>query len=160
MAKRNLGSTNFWLVAGLLILSVSCPAWASLGGDVSTIQADQAHMRGTVRTTANAGYTVHEIKGESGTVVREYVSSEGRVFGLAWQAPWPPDMRQLLGSYFDQYAQALKTKPQTGPRFGRRPLMVEQAGLVVEMGGHPRAFMGKAYVPDMLPTGVKAEDIQ
>jgi Protein of unknown function (DUF2844) len=28
------------------------------------------------------------------------------------------------------------------------------------MGGHPRAFAGMAYVPEMLPPGVRAEEIQ
>jgi Protein of unknown function (DUF2844) len=63
-----------------------------------------------------------------------------------------------LGSYFEQYVQAAKA--QSAARMGRRPLMIEQPGLVVQSGGHPRAFSGKAYVPDMLPTGVRAEDIQ
>jgi hypothetical protein len=95
-------------------------------------------------------------------VVREYVSatgeSAGKVFALAWQGPWPPDIRQLLGSYFEQYAQAAKA--QTAVRLGRRPLIIEQAGLVVQIGGHPRAFTGRAYVPGMLPAGVGAGEIQ
>jgi hypothetical protein len=43
---------------------------------------------------------------------------------------------------------------------GRRPLVIEQPGLVVQIGGHPRAFAGRAYVPEMLPTGVRTEDVQ
>jgi hypothetical protein len=148
---------RFLLAAGLALGGV-LPSGASLGGDVASIQADQAHMRGTMRTTAKESYSVQEIQGESGTVVREYVSAAGKVFGLAWQSPWGPDMRQLLGSYFDQYTQAAKA--QTRPRYGRRPLIIEQPGFVVQVGGHPRAFVGKAYVPEMLPAGVKAEDIQ
>jgi hypothetical protein len=107
---------------------------------------------------AAESYTVHEIQGASGTVVREYVSSSGKVFGLAWHGPWPPDIRQLLGRYFEQYVQAAKS--QSGATRGRRPLMIEQPGLVVQMAGHPRAFTGKAYVPEMLPQGIAAEEIQ
>jgi len=139
------------------------PAWASLGGDVTTIQADQVQMQGTRRiwaaqSIAGQPYTVHEIETANGTVVREYTASSGMVFAVAWHGPWPPNMRQLLGSYSDQYMQAVKA--QSGARAGRRPVVVEQPGLVVHMGGHPRAFAGKAYVPDMLPQGVRAEDIQ
>ena len=115
-------------------------------------------MQGTLRATAAASYSVQEIQSPAGTVVREYVSSAGKVFAIAWQGEWPPDMRQLLGSYFDQYSQAAKA--QSSARVGRRPLMIEQSGLVVEMGGHPRAFTGRAYVPQMLPSGVHAEEIQ
>ena len=149
-----------WLSAAVLVMLVSAfPAWAALGGDVASVQADQLHMQGSLRTTTTASYTVHEIKSATGIVVREYVSSSsGKVFGVAWQGPWPPDMRQLLGNYFEQYVQAAKA--QNAARPGRRPLMIEQAGLVVEVGGHPRGFTGRAYVPEMLPAGVQAEEIR
>jgi hypothetical protein len=98
-------------------------------------------------------------------VVREYVSTGGKVFGVAWQGPWVPDMRQLLGSYFDQFAranqaQAQANQAQKGARIRRGPVLIDEPGLVVQIGGHPRAFAGRAYVPDMLPSGVGAENIQ
>ncbi|MGA8188953.1 MAG: DUF2844 domain-containing protein, partial [Candidatus Sulfotelmatobacter sp.] len=64
----------------------------------------------------------------------------------------------LLGSYFEQYRQAAKA--QSRVRIGRRPLMIQQPGLVVQIGGHPRSFAGRAYVPEMLPSGVRVEEIQ
>lgn len=115
-------------------------------------------MQGTRRVTTAAAYTVHEIQGASGTVVREYVSSEGKVFAVAWQGPYLPDMRQLLGSSFEQYAQAAKAQRST--RMRRGPLLIEEPGLTVEMSGHPRSFSGRAYIPGMLPQGVPAEDIR
>jgi hypothetical protein len=161
MCKRRSRSMNSRLLlagAMLTIFVTAFPAWASLGGDTASIDADQLHMQGTGRIIAAESYSVHEIQGASGAVVREYVSREGKVFGLAWHGPWPPNMRQLLGSYFEQYIQAAKA--QSGSRMGRRPLMIEQPGLVVQLGGHARAFAGLAYVPEMLPTGVRAEEIQ
>ena len=136
----------------------SLPAWAALGGDLSTVQADQVHMRGSLRTTVAAAYTIQEIQSTSGVVVREYVSSAGKVFAIAWQGPWPPDMRQLLGSYFDPYIQAARAR--SGPGMARRPLMIEQPGLVVQVGGHPRSFVGRAYIPEQLPSNVTAEEIR
>jgi Protein of unknown function (DUF2844) len=141
----------------LAIISAALPAWAALGGDVASVQADQVHMQGRVRTTTSTSYSVHEIQSASGAVVREYVSAD-KVFAVAWQAPWPPDMRQLLGSYFEQYVEAAKA--QGVSRMGRRPLTINQAGLVVQMGGHARSFTGRAYLPDSLPAGVPAEAIQ
>jgi hypothetical protein len=151
------------LAAAALAMFLSVfPAWAALGGGVATVQADQLHMQGTLRKTATASYTVHEIQSTSGIVVREYVASvgesAGKVFAVAWQGPWPPDMVQLLGNYFDQYVQAAKA--QSATRRGRRPLVIDEPGLVVQIGGHPRAFMGRAYVPEMLPVGVRAEEIR
>lgn len=154
-------SANPGLRAALLsatLLMMALPAWAGLGEDVSSVQADKAKMLGSLRTTQTQAYTVHEIQAATGTVVREYVSGSGRVFAVAWQGPWPPDMRQILAGYFAQYQQAAQT--QVNIRAGRRPLLIEQPGLVVQAGGHMRSFSGRAYIPDMLPTGVAAGAIR
>jgi len=125
---------------------------------MASIQADQVHMQGTRRMIAAESYTVHEIQAATGTVVREYVSADGKVFAVAWHGPWLPDMRQILGTYFEQYAQAMQS--QSNGRMGRRPVTIEQPGLVVQIGGHMRAFAGRAYVPERLPSGARVEDIQ
>lgn len=146
------------LVAALIILATAFPAWASLGGDTASIQADQLHMQGSRTTKVAESFTVHEIQSASGTVVREYLSPEGQVFAVAWNGRWMPDLRQLLGGYFEQYRAAVQ--PPSGARVVRRPIVIDQPGLVVQIGGHIRAFSGRAYVPEMLPSGVRAEDIQ
>ncbi len=160
MSKQRSGGLRSRLLAGgsALILLVACPVWASLGGDSASIQADQIHMQGTRRTLAAPSYTMHEIQAATGTVVREYVSSQGTVFAVTWHGPWLPDLRQLLGSYFEQYARAASS--QNVGRAGRRPLLIEASGLIVQIGGHSRSFIGRAYVPEMLPAGVRTEDIQ
>lgn len=140
------------------LLLIPLPAFAGLGEDVSSVQADQAHMQGALRTTQTQSYTVHEIQAATGTVVREYVSSSGKVFGVAWQGPWPPDMRQILANYFEAYRQAAQA--QASAHGGRRPLVIEQSGLVVRSGGHMRWFAGQAYLPQMLPPGLAAEAIR
>jgi hypothetical protein len=67
-------------------------------------------------------------------------------------------MRQLLGNYYEQYVQAKES--QGSDRVGRRPIRVELPGLVVHVSGHLRSFEGQAYVPAMLPQGIKAEEIR
>ena len=146
------------MCAALLISCLALPAQAALGGDTASIQADQVHMQGSRRMIAANSYTVHEIQAETGTVVREYVSADGKVFAVFWQGPWLPDMRQILGGYFEQYRAAVQS--QSGGRTARRPIMIDQPGLVVQIGGHMRAFAGRAYIPDRLPSGVHVEDIQ
>ena len=145
------------LFAGI-IFAGTLPAFAGLGEDVSSVQADQARFKGTLRSTQAEGYTVHEIKAATGTVVREYVTASGKVFAVAWQGPWPPNMRQVLATYFDSYQTAAKA--QHSAHAGRRPLVIEQPGLVVHAGGHMRSYAGHAYIPDMLPQGMSAEAIQ
>jgi len=123
------------------------------------VQADQAHMQGNLRTTQAQAYTVQEIQAPTGIIVREYVSpTTGKVFGVAWQGSWPPDMRQILGNYFGQYQQALQA--QANSHAGRRPLVIQQPGLILQAGGHMRSFAGRAYIPEMLPQGVSAEVIR
>src|ERR1700733_14163940 len=111
MSQRRARFFKFrlWVAAAVLvILAAAFPAWASLGGDTASIQADQLRMRGTRTTKGAESYTVHEIQAATGTVVREYVSQEGKVFGVAWRGPWLPDLRQLFGGYFEQYQAAVQ----------------------------------------------------
>lgn len=148
-------------VTGFILIvnsAVTLPAWASLGGDAASIQADQVHMQGTRTTKPTASYTVNEIQVATGTVVTEYLSPEGTVFAVAWHGPRLPDLRQLLGNYFEQYRTAVQSG--SGGRQARKPIMINQPGLVVQIGGHIRSFSGRAYLPERLPTGVRAEDIQ
>ena len=142
----------------LVILSLPLPLSASLGGDITSVQSDQAKLQGALRSTSGDSYTLHEIQASTGVTVKEYVSSAGKVFAVTWQGPFPPDLRQLLGAYFDQYSQAAQA--QRSLRHGHGPLLIQQSGLVVQVAGHARSFWGKAYVPQMLPAGVRAEDLR
>lgn len=150
-------SFSWVAILSAAVLMIHSPALAGLGEDVSSVHADRAQMLGSLRSTQTQSYAVHEIHGATGTTVREYVSG-GKVFAVAWQGPWPPDMRQILAGYFDQYQQAAQT--EVSSHAGRRPLKIEQPGLVVQSGGHMRSFAGRAYVPEMLPPGVSVEAIQ
>lgn len=143
------------LVAGVLFAGVAAsPVQAALGEPVASIETDRLQVGGTVRVLPSAAYTVHELQAPSGTVVREYVSPAGIVFGVAWQGPSMPDLRQVLGTYFDRYVQA------ASKRNARGPVAIEQPGLIVQSGGHMRAFVGRAYIPEALPAGVTVDAIR
>jgi hypothetical protein len=145
-----------WLMSmALIALALSAPASAALGENVGSVQTDQVQMKATLRVGSSGKYTVHELQTPAGTLIREYASPSGTVFGVAWEGPSLPDLRQILGTYFNAYTEAPKTK-----RTGRRSLAVEQAGLVVHSRGHVRAFFGQAYIPQMLPPDVSADEIQ
>ena len=146
------------LGAVLLTLGLALPASAALGGDLSSVEADRAQMKAMVKITETEGYTVHEMKTGIGTVVREYVSPEGRVFGVAWQGPFIPNMQQLLGTYFQQFSAAAKAAQAS--YHGRRPLSIQEPGLVVQSSGHMRAYWGRAYDPGLVPQGIKPEEIR
>jgi hypothetical protein len=146
-------------IVSATMLLIALPAFAGLGENVSSVLADQAHMQGGLRTMQSESDIVHEITAANGVVVREYASpATGKVFAVAWQGAWPPDMRQVLANYFAQYQQAAQA--QANLHAARRSLVINQPGLVVESGGHMRSFAGRAYIPDLLPEGVKAEAIR
>ena len=159
------GNKGFWSwdvramgIMAALLVAASLPSAASLGGDVTSVQSDQAHMKASRQVTQAAAYAVHEMKSD-GSVVREYVSPAGKVFAVTWQTVGHPDMQQLLGSYYQQLQQA--APPPAGTRRARRaPVAIHTPGLVVEIGGVPRHIVGRAYVPQMLPANVPLTDIR
>jgi len=157
-----------WAAGGRVLLSafmvmLACPAWATLGDNAASVLTDQARMKGTLHSTDNGTYVVHEITMASGAKVREFVSPAGAVFGVAWDGQFPPDFQQLLGPYYQQVQQAsaqAKQNAEGAPRQRRGPVAVDSPGLVFSQTGHVRSFHGQAYIPQMLPQGVKPSDIR
>ena len=151
-------SRILWMGIALLILTLPIPALAALGGDITSVQQDQAQMKGSLKTTEGEKYTVHEIKASAGAVVKEYASPAGKVFAITWRGQFIPNMQQLLGTYFDQFAQAAKAERES--HVGHRPVNIQQPGLVVQSGGHMRGYFGRAFAPDMVPPGVSPDALQ
>jgi len=142
------------LLAVALCMMATVSSFAALGGDVNSVQADQADMKAQRRVTQAAAYTIHEMQAPSGNVLREFVSPEGKVFGVAWQGQTLPNFQQVLGPYYSQFASSAPHRRTHGP------VTIQQPGLVVQSGGHMRALTGRAYVPEMIPSGVKVEEIK
>ncbi len=141
------------LVAGLAV-ALALPSWAALGDNTMSVQNDQAHMKGTLRTLSGERFVMHEIRTPAGHTVREYVSSGGKVFGVAWQGPSVPDLQQILGPYFETMKQAAAQKRSRGP------LIINNGNFVFMQTGHMRAFQGSAYLLQEVPQGVSATDIK
>ena len=143
----------------LAFVWLTSPASASLGGDADSVSADSVEFKGQrLLRTAMPQFDRHDITTGSGTVVHEYLSRAGKVFAVSWQGSVHPDLRQLLGTYFEQYTQAVQA--ERAHRRGHGPLRIEQPGLVIQLEGHMRSYRGRVYVPQMLPAGVHAEDIR
>jgi hypothetical protein len=142
-----IGTVSSVTAAIALTAALATPVFASLGGDATSVQADLARVKGSLRTTATTSYTVHEISTSFGTVVREYLSPSGKVFAVSWHGPVIPDLRQVLGSYYGQYEQAASAPHADG----HRHLNIEQPGLIVQSSGRMRSFYGRAWAPNLLP---------
>jgi hypothetical protein len=141
----------------LCLLVAGVYSFGVLGGDLSSVEADRVHVNANSHITMRQNYTVHELQSPAGTVVREYASPSGRVFAVAWQGPAMPDMKQLLGSHFEEFQRAAEVQNRRG---GHGPLIIQHPRLVVELGGHMRSFVGRAYLPDEVPSEVANEEIR
>jgi hypothetical protein len=129
------------------------PALAALGGDVTTVEADRASLKGALRMQTAAAYTIHEIQA-SGLVVREFVSASGRVFGVSWQGSGIPDLQQMLGSYYAGFAQAASVA-----HHDHHHLNIQTPEVMVQSRGHTREFTGRAWAPALLPQNFILSDL-
>lgn len=151
-----IGVTYLRTVTLLSLMTLCGFAHATLGGNAASVQADRVRMKAIERSARNESlYSVNESTTPSGTVVKQYLDANGTVFAVSWQGPTIPDLRQLLGTYFDAYSGSSRNKHR-----GHGHYTVKQSDLVVQSSGHARAFAGKAYVPSLLPQGVAVEDLE
>ena len=154
-AKRMLQFGILWTATGMGSI-----AHASLGGDVSSIEADRIIMKSenaAKQTPSPTGsYTLHEITLPSGTLVRQYASSTGVVFAVTWTGPMIPNLQQILGDHF----QTLVAHQSQQNLVGHRSVSHHAADLVIESSGHPRSFVGRAYLPTAIPAGLTPQEIQ
>ncbi len=154
--------------AAALIAGWAAPhAHAELGGaPISLSAADHAAKVRVMRpanraadglTTNPAVYIVRESTLESGTVIREYTSGDGIVFGVAWQGPTVPDLASVFGNYLRDYSAGVEAAHAS--RGWRTPVSVSTRNLVIKTGGHMGAFSGQAWLPPALPSGLTGNDI-
>jgi hypothetical protein len=141
----------------MAIFLAARPAGAALGESCYTVETDRSALSAVRDSTMTRhGYSVQEF--ESGaTVVREYVSSSGVVFAVAWNGLTHPDLDQLLGSYAGEYHRVLQQTPR---KHGQRSIQLKTDSVVVEKWGHMRNLQGRAYDPALIPAGVSVDEIR
>jgi hypothetical protein len=147
----------------LFLLGPCASSYAALGAAQSTFSGVTpkvtAHvLASSTSTTTSSGssYQISESTLTSGTVVREYVSASGVVFGVSWSGPFMPDLRTLLGSNFSTLTAAAAQKTKAG----HSQLQIQQSDIVIVSGGHMRAYQGRAWIPSALPSGFSTSDIK
>jgi hypothetical protein len=144
-----------------LVLSISAiwvqPVRAALGSDAASVATDAAELHGIARATLLQQYDIQEITNPNGMRVREFLTRDGIVFAVTWSGPVVPDLRTLLGASFESYIKSVAALTQPGLH---RSLRIATPELVVESGGHMRAFGGRAYLPPLIPAGVSPADLR
>ena len=138
-----------------LLLAYAGVSHAALGG-----LPEQFNTQGTtlVSSVSSAGpnYVMRDTTLATGTHVREYVSASGVVFAVTWDGPFLPDLKALLGKYFD----TMGAESARVPRAGRSPMAINLPEVVINSGGHMRAFEGSAWIPAEFPAGFTAADVR
>ncbi len=149
---RKLGWVSGTVLVGALWSAV---ASATLGEPETSLTAETQLDRASIKQSNLGTYRVHEMVLASGTVLREYAGLDGKVFAVTWSGPFIPNLKQSLGGYFAEYAAAAGS-----PHGNRTHLQVRLDDLVVDSGGHMRAYHGRAYLPQAVPSGVSLGDLQ
>ena len=142
----------------LLVPVLAPPLWAALGQPAATVERDRVMMKGQRQSRSGAGYSIETIT-VAGMQIKEYVSADGVVFAVAWKGTGVPDLKVLLGEYFEEYREGLRAARSRTPRV-REPFRMKSDRFVIERAGHSRSLLGRAYLPTHLPPGFIPEDIE
>jgi hypothetical protein len=137
-----------------LLLAYAGVSHAALGGAPEQFTTDGTTVASSV-SSAVSNYVTRDTTLATGTHVREYVSGSGVVFAITWDGPFLPDLKALLGKYFDR----MGAESARMPRAGRSHLSVNLPEVVINSGGHMRAFEGSAWIPAEFPAGFTADDV-
>jgi len=143
---------------GAVTLWLSISAIAELGGTVSTVETDQHRMSATRRVSQAQAYSVHEMRTANNSVIREYVSPQGKVFAVSYQGQFLGEANSLLAGYAQQIGAALKTTRNGQHRGG--PVHVTLPGVIYHATGHMRSYVVYAYLTDSVPQGVNLGELQ
>lgn len=142
-----------------VLLGIAFPgvdvAYAALGGIPEQYARNATAIMSIAAPTAS-NFVTRTATLDTGTQVREYVDADGIVFAVAWQGPFLPDLKVLLGKYFDtMVAEAAKA-----PRAGRASIAVKSPEVVINSSGHMRSFRGSAWLPGKLPPGFSLDHVR
>lgn len=137
------------LTAGIVASPDAC---AELDGTMPTASAASPAV---AHAQLNGALRVRTLTDAGNTTINEYATSTGRVIAYTWQGPTMPDLHSLLGKHADSY--------RTGAAAADGNLhasRVVRSDVIVESGGPMRGYVGRAWLPDALPSGVTADDLR
>ena len=138
----------------VLLMAYAGAGHAALGASPEQFNAEATTIVSNV-TAAGLKYLTRDTTLATGTRVSEYVSDNGVVFAVSWDGPMLPDLKALLGKYFD----TMVAESAKSPRAGRSRIAVNLPEVVINSGGHMRAFEGSAWIPAEFPAGFSADDV-
>ncbi|WP_051229178.1 DUF2844 domain-containing protein [Paludibacterium yongneupense] len=135
----------------LASLTLTTPALAALGDQLATPASGQR----VLSAVTSGNYTQRETVDGTGLHLREYVTSAGIVFAVAWNGPAMPNLQQIFGSSYSSFQSAAQARSSLNA-LGHRA----SGDLEVETGGHMGAYVGRAWLKSRLPDGFDTTSIQ
>jgi Protein of unknown function (DUF2844) len=158
-SSRTVGIAAARMAAACALATPIAPAWAVLGGDLASIEADRLQMRATRQAAgANLNGAVQETRMPDGSSIRQYVNAQGIVYAVAWSTRIKPNFAQILGQHaaaFDAGVASAARQPGL-----KRNVTVDQGDVVVVSSGRPGAFVGRAWLKSQLPVGASVDAIR
>jgi hypothetical protein len=139
---------SYVFIAAMSLLTTEC--FATLGESSASIKADHK------LSTNNELYKVESYKVSSVTNIREYIAKDGIVFAVSWKGQFKPNLSELLGTHYRTLTNAIANKRHGG----RAAVYINRHDIVIESNGHPGYFFGKAYLPAVMPSGMKESEIR
>jgi hypothetical protein len=159
LAATLLPLSSFAQLGGAPVANASAPLVLRAAASQSVLDSASgspaAGSQPASAVTATAPYTMRQSVDANGVTIREYLLPANVVFAVTWQGPIRPNMRALLGSYFTNYVAA----GQTGVR-GSGPLIEGNDDFRIESAGRLGNFSGMAWLPRLLPAGVRPGDLE
>lgn len=151
-SRLGLACAGLALAAGL-----ATPARAELGGVYDGIERDRQQLNAAVSEEPHATYTVYILACADGTTVREFYSPHSGIFAVSWSGMGRrPDMRQILGSYFDRFQRT----PEQMHAAHNQAFHRAEPDFVIESRGEQRHFTGRAFIPQYRPQEVPLAEIR
>jgi hypothetical protein len=140
-----------------LVIAASGSAHAQLGSTFTIANTSDASAA-VLHQADNSALRWQETTDANQIRVRQYVGPSGQVYAVSWDGPAMPDVAALLGTWFDRYRQGASAALSTANSL--HSSRVDGSDLVVETAVRLRHFSGRAWLPDALPAGVAATDIE
>lgn len=156
--KNVVGSAAVLLAAVALPL----PVHAALGDviDPAEVIARSARNAGAaglpaVMISRQAGFDRLESVGDDGVRVSQFVAPDGRVFAASWDGPRVPDLKSVMGRYYDTYLKAA-----TLNNGSKHHLSMTVDGVRMTMTVLPRNARGTAVLQETVPAGVDLQSLR
>jgi hypothetical protein len=149
------------LVLVPFVLLIPVQGFCGVGEKSESVEATRTSIQGNrLPDEVHANYTV-DIVSTAKLTVRQYSTSDGTVFAVAWTGKGQPPLSTLkvLGTYEQQYQEAFQQVTRS-KIFRGRSQRIETADIVVEKMSVPGSFaQGRVYLKSLAP-GVTLDEIK